>query len=550
MTNEKENQPQILPTREEPVDKAKADETNKTVLEKFDEKADQNMSKIDDAFEKRISASKMAEIALVEVRTMKENEKRAVKSTFETFKKQYQDTKIQNLSEREELASTLLKKAESEADYRLHNIEMVLNMLVKGDYITEAEAVSLKHIMVGVERVSIEDVETQKVLTKLQERKELSDADYSLVINKINPVLLTARDAKPQENFDTTSSGILIGFMNPAQRFKLVEKYMDSPKSGQTGDLIDGFLKTGILTVAQGEELFGLALQKHVVSQTQFDQIYKNQLHNGFYVEEAKKVQEGIQKEVTRISGRYANNEFERLAGTPMVGAAVMAHSFFWILTNVLASGGDFGMMLRNPYLWAAVGEGALALEMTTGSMKKGTGDYGIGAGWISRAIEKISEKEGDLSSVKRNAYNVMGEIYGSYPEFGSYLENGGAQTILTLRKAKSIGGKSGGELAITVDELMKAETNDRQKALLQAAQDHNPKVTLSQINGISEVIRVLEINSQGEFNHQLNYFKESQGLKPSNETVFAGAPAAAPIAVPAIQPLAVPPKVILPDKQ
>lgn len=282
----------------------------------------------------------------------------------------------------------------------------------------------------------------------------------------INPFDITEKDAKPQQHFETTTAGILIGFMSGKQRYKLIEEMIDSP-SDKTGEVIDGFLRNGILSVAQGEELFKKAVQKGVVSQKEFETTYQKNIDDGFYVEEVKKVKEAMDAEVKRMQGMYVNNSFDRVAGAPLLGAGMLLHSFFWILTNVLASGGDFKALLNpknNPYLWAAIGEGALALEMTSGSMKRNR-SFGIGAGWLSRTVERITEKEGAVNTVKQNAYAVIGETYLSYRDFGSYLENGGAATILNARSAKSGQGAKGSELMISFDELLASEKDETQKS-------------------------------------------------------------------------------------
>jgi len=564
MANEiKENQdrPQVQPEKEKPSDQAKAAaDDNKTVLEKFDDQAAENIKKIEDAFEERIPESKIAEIALTRVREMKEAQKAEIRTTFKNFKQQFETNQIQNKTDREALAAKLLQEAQNIADARINSLEAVLGMLVKpGQYMTEQDVVALKKILVGIEKISAEDLKTQEILNKLRHRQksgeQLSDDDYDHIIKMIKPFDLTTKGAKPQENFDATSAGIIVGFMNPVERYKLVQKYMESPDRTKTAELIDGFLRTGILNVAQGEELFQEAMKKQppIISEAEFRNTYQKNLKNGFYVDEARRVQEALQQQVRDISGEYANNKFERFASTPMVGFAVLTHSFFWILTNVLASGGDFGTMFRNPFLWAAVGEAALALEMTTGSTKRGTGDYGIGAGWISSVVRSITEEGGQISSTQENAYKIIGETYLSYPDFGSYLENGGAATIIRLRKAKAASGAKGSDLAITFDELFQAEASDSQKSLLKAAQDRFPKQINVQINSIAEATTVLELSSEEEFNKKLGYIKDAQGLKGSPSKA---APASSPASVP--QALVAPqlsvtsgtPKIVLPDGQ
>lgn len=513
------------------------DDATRIVFGKFDEKKDEQVKRVEELFEKRISSSKMAEIALTEVRGMKEQQKIVVAETFERFKKKYQDQSEQNITLRNELASQLLQEAESVVDARIQSIELVLNSLVKGDYITETEAASLKRILVGIEEISTKDIQVQQILIKLKDKNEqLSDDDYRRIVDMINPLNITDKDAKPQQRFEATTAGILIGFMSGAQRYKLMETYMDSPKREKTAEVIDGFLRSGVLTIAQGEELFIAAMQKKLITEDEFKNTYQKRLNEGFYVDEVKKVRDAMEAEVQRMKGMYAINPMERVVGAPLLGAGMLLHSFFWILTNVLASGGDFKAMFKNnPYIWAALGEGALALEMTSGSMKKGAGSFGIGSGWISRAVERISEKEGALSSVKQNAYLEMGNIYLGSPDFGSYLENGGAYTIMQLRKTKSAQGAEGAKLMISYDELYNFETSDTQKSRLLDVHKKFPQKTLENINSIGEAVAILEMETQDDFNSKLAFIKEEQGLKRGPAGNPPGALASGPSAGPQV---------------
>ena len=180
--------------------------------------------------------------------------------------------------------------------------------------------------------------------------------------------------------------------------------------------------------------------------------------------------------------------------------------------------------------MWAAVGEGTLALEITSGGMKKGAGEFGLGSGIMSRALEKLSEKEGAKNEVGQRAFAVIGDIYLNYPDFGSYLENGGAERILTILKAKSAQGKHGKDLMITFEELRNSETDKDQQARLEATQRNLPQKTSMQINMIATTMTVLKIENQSDFNGKLKFIKDAQGLG-GGPAAMAGS-SAAPIQV------------------
>lgn len=503
------------------------DEATRTVLGKFDEIETEQVGIVEKMFEDKISRSKLPEVALGDMIELKEAQKTIVRATVTRFKHDFQEQSQENISERDLLAQQLLERAKIEAESRIQRVQLVLSMLIKGDYATPEEAAALKRTLAGIEKISASDIETQQILIKLQKHAELSAEDYDHIVKMINPLDLTAKDSKPRAKFEATSAGILIGFMTGAQRYRLIQELMDSPKRGQTAEVIDAFLRTGILSIAQGEELFQIAVQKKIIDETEFKDTYRKRLDQGFYVDEVKKVKDAMDQEIRRMKGMYDTNMMERVTGAPLLGAGMLLHSFFWILTNVLAAGGDFKTMFkRNPYIWAALGEGALALEMTSGSIKKGSGSLGIGSGWITRLCERISEKEGPLNTAKQNAYALIGDIYLNYPDMGAYLENGGAGRILEVRNAKTGQGKQGKDLIITFDELLQSETNPDQQARLKDANRKFPQKTEAQINGMGEALMVTEMKTQEEFNGKLAIIKQDQGLTGGSASAGAALPA------------------------
>jgi hypothetical protein len=264
------------------------------------------------------------------------------------------------------------------------------------------------------------------------------------------------------------------------------------------------------------EELFKEGLEKKVIKQSEFESTYRDRMDKGFYVEEVKKTQQALKDASHQMDKMYDNSLFERITGGSLVGTGLALHSFFWLLTNLLAAQGNFMSLLHNPYVWAAIGEAALAAEIIPGSLKIGSGNLGIGSGWVTRLYEKISEKEGKLSTAKENSYKVIGEIYLNFRDFGGYLENGGAGTIHNLRAAKSAGGEGGEKLLISIDELLAEEKDPMQQERLKHAVEKFPKQTYQQINAVAEALTVLEIDNQTTFNAKLQYIKDEQGLKNS----------------------------------
>ena len=190
----------------------------------------------------------------------------------------------------------------------------------------------------------------------------------------------------------------------------------------------------------------------------------------------------------------------------------------------MLASCGNLSAIARNPYIYAAIGEGALAVEMTTGAMKKGSENWGLGSGWLSRLFERMSEKDKPKTTDEQRAYKQLGEVIQGYPKFADYLKQGGAATIVSLRTAKFNQGKKGAEMAISFDELLEAEKgNTVQQDRLKEIQHNFPREFAAQINLVAESMFILKFEKQDDYLAKARLIEESQGLeKPAAELVSA----------------------------
>src|SRR6185369_7747463 len=100
-----------------------------------------------------------------------------------------------------------------------------------------------------------------------------------------------------------------------------------------------------------------------------------------------------------------------------------LAHSFFWLLSNVLYFKGHLGDLAdprKAPYAWMACGEGALALEVATSSYKIGS-DV-IGGGMVTRGFEWIvNSSERPKTTAEEGGFRAIEDVYMNYPDFGKY---------------------------------------------------------------------------------------------------------------------------------
>jgi len=576
-------QPQQQATGGTPA--AEMDPETKAVWDNFDKAKAEKIAAIKKTFEDKESV-KLGERGRSEFREMMKNEV----DTIEKLYKQSKDEYVKRISQdqlgklaaevgkgkHEEIATKLLEEAAKQADAHISGIESVMTgafKLKEGEYISEEQIAQLKPMLEGIKKISESEKgkQIQAILEKMRTpNAQLEDQDYDLVIGMLNPHDLEQEVAdknktqKPEEKFDASSCGFLIALMNPAQRFHLVERLMNSPdrqKQSQTVAVIDGLLRTGILTSPQGKQLFSEAAMKTDASGqpllSQVDaQKYQDKIDTGVYQKEAEAVKKMLQDRTTQLQGSFSTNFLERSFGAPMLGMGMMIHSIFWMITNVLASGGDLKSLIKNPYFLAAIGEAGLGTEIATGSFTHGGAkNFGIGSGALTGLIEKWTGKDAAENTPEQRADAFIIDTYLNYPDFGSYLENGGAGTILSLREAKvTKATKTTGpspaaegqqpaptsgetkeekpeekkvkpeELLISFDDLLTAEKNPEQKSRLQKAQDHFPQKTVPQINGMAEMLaNVLHLKNTPEdmksFMDKLNDIKKSQGLKVPEST-------------------------------
>lgn len=529
-------QPQV-PTEEA------TDEETKTILNKFVTLKSAKVEKTDDAIASRMSRDAIGDVGYRDLEMAKEKQGNVVRKIYADAIDKFKDYQKKSFANdaasknaRNAYATELMNAADIAAELHIGSIQAVLDKSRKGDLISESEAVTLKQRLAALEKLTLSDStgkNTQEIILKLRKKEALSDPDYDHIISIINPHAdFNAKTAKDAETFEATSAGLLIGSMTPIQRSVLMQKFMESPKKMETFKVLDGFVRSDVISIAKAKELFDEASQKKPPAITPED--YKKAMESfrsGEYAKDLEKFREAIKKEMTRMQGKFSHNMMNQLIGGPLIGGGMVLYSAFLVLTNMLASGGDFGEMAKNPYIWGGVGVALLGTQVVSGSLKTGPSSMGFEAGWMTPVFKRMFADGIEVTTPQKIAYENIAKIYlgyagagndGSDKNFGFYLKHGGVGTMIKLRKDKLEKKQSP---QISVAELEAFENDESLKAVLHDSGQKFPDKTAKEINMIAEtVVNVLHMQNQQDFNSKLAYIEEDQGMK-TNTSVASSAP-------------------------
>lgn len=522
------------PTEQPPLSKEAAD----AVTENFETKKKEMIDQVEETFEKNISAGseKIDERALTQIRGLKEKQKQVVADLFDKRRKAVDNVAGQQAADRSKLADQMLLTATEEARLRILELATIIEKHKKETYITTREAYEIEKAVLGVEKLAMNDKQAQALFVRIREGTELGQSDYEYVAGLLNPYDVMADRKDLQHSFEATSAGVFLGIMSPAQRYKLVQVFIDSPKKKDSAQLIDAFLCTGNLTREQGEALFQEAVAKGALTQEQFAADYKKKLDSGYYQEQVNKFMAILEEEMKRdYTGNFSENFVNRFVGAPAIGMAAGIWGFLVAAVNImvtLANKDDkhkIASILKNPYVYAGFGGMAVGSEMMFGTLKKGS-DL-VGGGPIATSLEGASvPAEQELKTVERNARKQIAEVLNSPLEVVAFLDEGGFTTIQALRTEKISHQQ---KPIITVGELLPLEKNDTNRTRLEAMK-HLEYVKEDEVNTrltmVSEACAILKIDDKDKFTKLLAELRAEQKPKEGG-TAVAAAPAAPPAA-------------------
>lgn len=464
-----------------------AAEARKAVIEKLNDKRDEMIESVKEAFDERISfgGDQTSEQAKDRIIFIRDRQIAEITRTYDELVRDFEKRISGDSSlDMNKLADELLKDANDTARRRLEQLKVVLAKKIEGAFMTTAEVAAIEKAVTAIELFDKDHPELHALFVKIGEGGNLTPEEYAQVINLMNPADLGKIGVSGPEAFETTASGLLIGVMSPAQRFELVKRYMESDKKENTAQLIDAFLKTGVLSLMQGEELFKLAVSAGALSSEEFESEYKKKLESAYYADELKKFREAVGGETARdIGGRFSRNVVERFVGKPLLHTLLMLWGGTTMLVNALASRekGNFAQSLKNiadnKFFWLGAGAAGVGYEGATGTMRDGRGRggaldfFGLGEGNISAWLDKMLSDEDREDVVKRNALKLLAENYlGAPPAFRDYLENGGHATIMKFKDEKDARGNP----VMSLEKMLEKEEGAVQKGRLEELKSMN----------------------------------------------------------------------------
>lgn len=478
----------------------------------FDTAQEARQEAFKDLWDKHISKSTLSEVAINDAAKMRQE---AIGKIFQKYREQYREEIQRGATDRQSLAQKMAEQADQAALAFQENFENVLTSAHFKESFGEQELLYMKRLLIGMETLALQDKTVNPILQKLAAQKSLLPADYQQVVKLLQPFeleSLTKANADPKKSFEATGAGMIIRLMNKSQRQKLLETLAESDKKDQMGEMLDGFLRAGLLEDRQAQELLQSPKVKAVIQPDKMAQ-FEEHLGTGFYQKEADKMVEEIKKAADSLHDQMLDvNPMLRMTGMPGLGMLGMLYGILLTLSNLLANGGKLG-----PYGVGGIAIAAGGLEVATGSMKHGTSDWGIGAGVISKGIHWLTEDSRPMKEPQERAMNFLSSIYMRYLGMGDYLRRGGVETILDIhkKKAEEKSKNPNFDTAITMEDLKKANTPDQQAYLNQAVRRTSAETVLAQVNLMPETLRTLGIDESNpqKFDDLVKQIREHHGL-------------------------------------
>lgn len=491
-----------------PISPLLDDETRKSFAEKKEEVLDEFVEK----YKPKISPGSrdIDEIALGKFNNTVGKLKLEIDECFNQRMQDFASAAAQSVADREALKDELIDKAAEDARKRIDGYKAILDKYVKGPEVVTSEVRDIDHAVSGMDKVLNGDPKLQEVMEKLGKKEKLDKADYERVVYFLNPQDVNKPTQSPEETFDASAAGYLIGMMNVGQRVELVEVFIDSNKGNDASQLIDAFLRAGLIEKEDGEKLFLLAIDKGKLQQKTFEDDFQKKLSEGFYAEEVGKNRDAIQGEVNQYyNGIYATNIMNRVVGRPLIGGLMAAWGLIWFGLNAAVNKGKFW---KSPYSFAALAAAGVGTEVATGGLKRGA--PWIGGGVFGQMFHGDDTTEKRIGRLEDNARNQLMEVYKGGPdELVSYLNNGGYETIRDLRLQMEREKK---EPYVTIDGLIKieAEKNPVQRDRLEKMKTLaivNEDSINKKMNKVAEASHILKIKDNETFTAEIAAIQDEQ---------------------------------------
>lgn len=490
------------------------------VQEKFEKASQDAKDKISSLIGDRVSKGNLDARAIKAMEDLEKNQTDAVARIVDSKKQKFNEAAVKSAFDRERLAAELLREASAETEKYIRSLESILKKYIKDKNITNEEVLTVMKAVLGVERMNRERPELHDIVDRLGHSLELRDKDYEQIVAILNPFDFKTERANAAEGFEATAAGMIVGLMRPDQRYKLMMAFIDSPKKQQTPQLLEGWLSTGVINRFQAEQ----AIRES--SGVNYPPEFIAKIKSGQFEIIAKKFQEKMTKEsVNEVQGQFSRNIVDQFFGdgiidSPFVYAIMTLWGAMTTGLNMWSSStwnwDDVAGSLQKSLLgiasnpWVSVGLGATLVggQGFTGTIQ-GKGFMG---GAVLGALENLGSGGDEEAFIKKNAHQVLGEVYVNSPsDFASYLDNGGYETIMALKQSKV---KSGQPPKVTLKELSDLEKDSARKAMLGELSKSNffkAEDIDRKFNWVAEAAVAMEINSHSGMAAELSKIRSEQ---------------------------------------
>lgn len=492
------------------------DEKTKDFKELLEDEMAKVVDEIKEEFNKR-DTSQTGERGKYRLKLMKEKISN-LRGLNQKALEEYQASVKAGRTDLAELSKRLREDLAKQTKTKLKNLKAVIDSKA-GAEITTNEVRDLEIALKALEEFEKNHPRLQPIFDKVGEGQNLSKQELELVAGMIKPHTITETNKQPV-SFEATAAGLLISMMKPAQRYEMVDGIIDSPQAKQSAEMIDMFLRVGILTRIQGEKLFEKAVEKGAVSKEKFEKDFKKKLDSGYYEQELVKVKAIMEEEVhKKFAGQYADNLLNRFDVPTIVGILLTGWGSATAIFNLLASGGDG--LLSVPMNFLASGYGpigvvaaATGVEMVTGKHSEGKAAEwgGLGSGIFGQFFSSPGE---DVETARRkdDSAKKIAEIYlNTHKAFAEYLENGGYNTMKKV--GTEIAKNPQKNSKFTIDLLLKHEQDADQKRRLETLQKSATVTKETLADNFTEVAvqaTFLEINDSKQFSDYLAHIRKTQ---------------------------------------
>ncbi len=433
------------------------EEQTKTIVDSFVEEREKTLSEFRDTYKPKVKASdndKLSEISQIKFENVMTDLEGKVNKTFENHYKEYKDTLKTSQDDWKTLLDETLKKAKAQAKGELLPYEAALEKKASNGLTTESVA-DIDKTFKGIEAIMKGDPKFMAIFNKIDKREELTRPDYAHVCAILSAKEVMKIGSSPEQGFNSTTAGVLVGMMDTTERVELIKVFMESPSKNDTFQLVDSFLRAGLLENEEAEQLMNMGMQKGLLTQPVFNE-FKNKLEAGFYRNERIKYEEAVREAAKKgYEGKSQVNPMKQFVGAPLLGLVMEAYFAILYGLNAMA---NKSILPKNVYMGGALIGGMLSHEMRTGAARigknelLGKGDLTKAGAWLKQKAETIGEDETDPALEDLNDILTKGN-----QKLREYLINGGIETLLSIRKERKRQKKS---LVITLSELMEYEKN------------------------------------------------------------------------------------------